>query len=186
MFSVITTIITAISAVVVSYIANNNRDERKRILLKELTVLLENENIKNKYEVSKIFEFITRLKLSYSDIKELVSQDNAILIINALEKTPGLVTYENKKLEYHKNFKPKGIRKAIYYFEKFSLYISFTTMSLSLFVFAFTNNIAMKSFSGILFFIFTFMWMNILRSVRYTQEIEKIIKTQDNKTLDDE
>ncbi|MDX9744183.1 MAG: hypothetical protein RBT59_10220 [Arcobacteraceae bacterium] len=185
MLSVLTTIITAISAIIVAYIANNNREERKRILLKELTTLLENESPKNKYEVSKIFEFITRLKLSHSDIKELVSLDNSILIINALEKTPGLVTYKNKKLEYHRNFKPRGIRKAIHYFEKFSLYISFTTMTMSLFAFAFTNNIAMKSFSGILFFIFTFMWMSVLRSVRHTQEIENIIKDQDNKTLEE-
>ena len=55
-------------------------------------------------------------------------------------------------------------------------------MAISIFVFAFTNNIEMKSFLGILIFIFTFMWMSALRSVRYTQEIEKFIKTQDNKS----
>jgi len=180
MLSVITTIITAISAIIIAFLANNKKEERKQNLLKELTILLKDENTKNKYEVSKIFEFITGLKLSYSDIKKLLNNDNAILIINALEKNPGLVTYKNKKLEYHKNFKPQGLRKAIHYFEKFSLYISFSIMIISLFVFIFVNTIAIKSLSGILFFISIFMWVSALKSIRYNEEIQDIIQSQDN------
>ena len=179
MVSVFTTIITAISSIIIAYIANNKKQERNHNLLKELTILLNQENIKNKYEVSKIFEFITGLKMNYSDIKELVNRDDSIQVISALKKTPGLVTYKNKKLEYHKNFKPKGIRKAIFYFEKFSLYISFIIMIVSVIFLTFSNNFSIKSLSGIFLFISAFMWMSALKSINYTQELEEIIKSEE-------
>lgn len=179
MISVFTTVITAISSIIVAYIANNKKQERNHSLLKELTILLNQETIKNKYEVSKIFEFITGLKMNYSDIKELVNRDDSIQIISALKKTPGLVTYKNKKLEYHKNFKPKGIRKAIFYFEKFSLYISFIIMVVSMIFLTFSNNFSIKSLSGIFLFLSAFMWMSALKSINYTQELEEIIKAEE-------
>jgi hypothetical protein len=175
MLTVLTTIITAISSIIVAYIANNKREERILSLLQKLTELTKNDT-HNKFEVSKLFEMTTGLKVSYSDIRKIISDDNSIWIIHMLKKTPGLVSYQDGDLTYNDKFKNKKIRFSIDLIEQFYLYSSFILMSASVVLFTFSNSLELKAFFGILLFVFTFAWVFMLRSRGYSKKVKEIVE----------
>lgn len=175
MLTVITTIITAISSIIVAYIANNKREERSLALLHKLSDLTKDET-HNKLEISRLFEMITRLKISSSDVKKIIEDENAIWIVYMLKKTPGYVTYENGVLKYSERFKNKKIRLGFDIIDSLYLYSSFILMCSSLIIFSFTDVVEQKAFFGILLFIFAFSWIYMLRNRSYFKKVKELIE----------
>lgn len=177
MLTVLTTIITAISSIIVAYIANNKREERNLSLLQKLTELTKNDT-HNKFEVSKLFEMTTGLKISYSEIKKIINDENSIWIVHMLKKTPGLVTYQDGVLTYNDRFKNKKVRFSIDLLEQFYLYSSFVLMFISMACFTFSNALELKAFFGILLFVFSFAWVFMLRSRGYSKKVKEIVENR--------
>jgi hypothetical protein len=67
----------------------------------ELLIKFENALVKEqKHSVTELFRLIHGVRMSYSDIIELVKHDECIKIIYAIRKTPGIVRYEQGEFTY--------------------------------------------------------------------------------------
>lgn len=181
MISIIVAIITAIASIIVAKIANNKIAERKIMIMEKLSLIMERDAAHNKFEVSKLFEELTGLQYKYSEIKNILNEDNAIWIIYTLQKIPGYVKYEHNQLVYNNIFKNNKVRKSFQFMEK--LYLSFFILivifSIISFIFS-SNNIYLQSLSTIIFVIFMFFIEKILKSIKITKQVREQIEMSNN------
>jgi len=92
-------IVSALGTFAVIFLNSRQAAQVKSELLIKFENALEKEQ---KHSVTELFRLIHGVRMSYSDIVELVKHDECIKIIYAIRKTPGLVRYENGKFTYTK------------------------------------------------------------------------------------
>jgi hypothetical protein len=178
MLTVITSILTAITPIILAYLANNKKEDRTINLLHKLHKLLKDTN-HTKYEVSKIFEMLTGLKLKYDDIKTIINHNNAIWIIYSLQKSSGIIEYDNGELKFKSNI--SKFQKIIDWIESGFIYIFGFLMVSAIFLFIFTSDIPQKTLYGILIFVFSYEWIYSLGSKNHTKKLNDIINEQKQK-----
>lgn len=145
---IIVVIITAITSIIVAKIANDKKLEREMVILEKISILLEKDNTYSKLEVSKLFEKLTGLQYKYSEIKEILKNDEAIWIIYALQKSRFCVAYENGQFVYTKN---KFLRTIFNVIDYMSLFILLILSIFSILTFVAINDLDIKVGSIIMF-----------------------------------
>lgn len=90
-------IVSAAGTFALIFLNSRQATKVKAELLEKFEVALEKSQ---KHSVAELFRLIHGVRMSYSDIAELVTHDECIKIIYAIKKTPGMVRYENRKFTY--------------------------------------------------------------------------------------
>ena len=166
--------------------------------MEKLSLIMRQDRVCNKYEVSKLFEELTGLQYKCSEIINLLNEDNAIWLISILTRIPGLVKYENNILDYTDYFKEEKKRKKFKLEYKILLYI-FIPVSILIIIgiLIYTTNILLGNLSivdlpivNILFLVISiivFLFImciidDILRSIKRINQVVEYIKS--NKSLE--
>ena len=77
-----------------------NFGQTRKIRAELLEKFEESISKSNKHSATELFRLLHGLRMSYTDIVELITRDNCSKIIYALKKTPGIVCYENGEFRY--------------------------------------------------------------------------------------
>ena len=72
MTSIITVVLSVLGSIIVAYISNNKKEERKIQLFEKLSTALSQEK-STKLEVCEYFRLAIGIRMKYSDIKTLVN-----------------------------------------------------------------------------------------------------------------
>jgi len=164
-------IVSALGTFAVIFLNSRQAAQVKSELLIKFENALEKEQ---KHSVTELFRLIHGVRMSYSDIVELVKHDECIKIIYAIRKTPGLVRYENGQFSYTKIAKHpifKVIDKWIYLASV--IIFSFLTL-ISLSMLGFGNGAT--AIAGFILSIFGASMLAMqLRQRRYDQMVSNLI-----------
>lgn len=90
-------VVSALGTFAVIFLSSHQAAQAKAELLAKFENALKKEQ---KHSATELFRLIHGLRMSYSDIVELVTHDECNKIIHAIKKTPGLVRYENGEFKY--------------------------------------------------------------------------------------
>ena len=123
MSSILIALIPAVASIAAAAIAKSKTEAGIVKLNKKLSKALDNKT-STKYEISELFRQITGIRMNYSDIKEILDDDNCIWLIYFLKKTPGYVKYKEEKLHYAKGFSNSWVRKILRTLDKVSFSLS--------------------------------------------------------------
>lgn len=128
----------------------------------------------SKHSVTELFRLIHGLRMSYSDILELIQHDQCSKIIYVLKKTPGVVSYVNGEFRYA-NIAGSMIFRLI---QKWFLRISISFFSilalLSLATLGFGKGAT--SVAGFIFLLFCSLMLAFqLRQRSYDQMVESLV-----------
>lgn len=97
-------------ATIAAYNLNKLQVQKSRAeLLEKLTDAIErNQN----YLATELFQMLHGLRLDYSDVRAICSDDASTQIIYALKKTPGMVRFEDGKFLYTELFQSRWFKTA--------------------------------------------------------------------------
>jgi len=102
-------LISVIGTVAITFF-NLSQSKRIRVeLLEKLDDSIENGN---KHTTCEIFRLLYGVRMNHSDITTLLNDENAIKIIYALRKTPGMVRYSNGEFIYQEIFDNEWVKLA--------------------------------------------------------------------------
>jgi hypothetical protein len=172
LISLITALVSATTAIIVAYIGKKKKIEKDIEVLDKLSLKLK-EDVINKYEICKLFEFVTGMKLKYNDIVEILKEEDAINIIPLLQKAPGFIKYENGQVKATKNFNNKKIRIA---FEMTAIVLFLFSCLVAIYATYLLTVVERLSQKGILsfaIFIFMFIAFFLVDTLSQTKQIKK-------------
>jgi len=185
MTSIITVVLSVLGSIIVAYISNNKKEERKIQLFEKLSTALSQEK-STKLEVCEYFRLATGIRMKYSDIKTLVNDENSIWMIYFLQSRSGYVTYEDGKLTYTKRFDRDKRRKVFLSFEnvtrKMLMYSSGTLYVLSFIAMLFAKNTVMTIVAILFLFGSALMYVSLSRDGVRTEKLEELLAL--NKTIE--
>lgn len=94
-----------------------------------------------KHSVTELFRLIHGLRMSYSDVRELIKHDDCSKIIFALKKSPGTVCYKNGSFQYSNVGGNKIVQNLDRFFNRIGIIIFgiFSIFSFSLLIFGKSN-----------------------------------------------
>ncbi len=127
-----------------------------------------------KHAVCELFRMLHGLRMDYEDIQAICLSSNVTKIILALQKTPGLVKYENGTMQYTKRFEKAWVRLAnkiatrviVYFFGGLALIVGFYAIYLEG-----TASVAMFLFIVPL----TGIWWMQLKDIYHDMMVERIV-----------
>lgn len=90
-------VVSLLGSVTAVFLYARQAEKIKSELLEKFELALEKSQ---KHSVTELFRLIHGLRMSYSDIVELIKHDECIKIIYSIKKTPGIVCYENGQFSY--------------------------------------------------------------------------------------
>lgn len=90
-------VVAAVGVLVMAFLNMEQAKKTKSELIEKFELALVKAQ---KLTVAELFRLIFGLRMNYSDIVELVKNDDCLKIIYALKKTPGYVCYENGVFKY--------------------------------------------------------------------------------------
>ena len=103
----IVVVIGAVCSMLVARVSGIQYQKLRADLLKQLDDALEAEN---KYQVYELFYMLTKQRMPYNEIKELIKNESNFESISALSNYPGVYKYENGGLTYKHLFNNKWFR----------------------------------------------------------------------------
>lgn len=129
----------------------------------------------NKHSVTELFRLIHGLRMSYTDIIELISHDSCSKIIYALKKTPGFVSYDNGEFRYTKFANTRNFRFIDRWFLRLSIFIFSVFVLLSLGMLTFGNGT--MAAAGFIFLISSSILLAVqLRQRSYDQMVANLVE----------
>jgi hypothetical protein len=173
-------IVTAVGTIAVASFNFGQARKVKAELLEKFELVLEKEK---KHSVTELFRLIHGLRMSYTDIVELVKHDDCSKIIYALSKTPGLVCYEQGEFRY------TGIAKSLLFqfcdrwFTRLAILVLMLASLGSLTVAIYAKNLAVTASGFVMVAVFSFVLATQLRQRRYDRMVANLIhptQTQQN------
>lgn len=165
-------VVTAVGTIALASFNFGQARKVKAELLEKFELALQNGQ---KHSVTELFRLIHGLRMSYTDIVELVKHDECSKIIYALSKTPGLVCYEQGEFKY------TGIGKSVLFqfFDRWFTLLSilfFGATSLgSLALAMYAKNLAVIALGFIMLAVFSFGLATQLRQRRYDRMVANLI-----------
>lgn len=170
-------LVTAVGTVAVT-VFNVGQTRKVRA---ELLEKLDNAVVKKqKHSVTELFRLLHGLRMSYSDIIELLKHDECAKIIYALKKTPGIVKYRAGEFCYTKIGRNKIFRFFDHWSGVLGLYsFGFLTL-LFLAIFAFGKG--STAIVGAIFMVFfAFLYGLQLRKRNYDFMVKNLMEPEHNK-----
>ncbi len=172
-------VVTAMGTIALTYFNMSQTRKITAELLEKFEVALEK---KQKNSVTELFRLIHGLRMNYTDICELISDDNCSQIIYSLKKTPGLVCYQDGSFQYTSI----GQNKLFKFIDKWVSRFGVAAFSLFIisgfFLLAFSDGSALF-FGFVIIMLFSFMLGRQLRENRHNQLIDSLVNSEYNKSL---
>jgi len=166
--------ITATGTAALTYFNLSQTRKVTAELLEKFEVAIEKSQ---KHSVTEIFRLIHGLRMSYSDIMQLIQHDECSKIIFALRKTPGIVCYRNGTFQYT----PIGKSSAFKFFDIWSTRFTIGTFSV-LTLSSFLLLVFGDGTSSVLGFVFMIMFSYLLgtqlRQNRHDQMITSLVNDE--------
>lgn len=136
---------------------------------------------KQKHSACELFRLIHGVRMSYSDIVELIENDESSKIIFALKKTPGLVCYKDGSFQYTGLGKSSIFKFIDKWLNKFG--IIFFSILTSLFFLMLVLGKSAISIIGLIFMVVcSYLLAEQIRQNRYNQMVENLVIAKNNKT----
>lgn len=155
------------------YKLNNTKMLKTRAeLVEQFQQALANEN---KYSVTEMFRLLHGLRMTYYDIETLCADSDVSHIIFALQKTPGMVKYENSSFQYTPVFQKPWIRKINRIFSYGAVWFLGLATLISLIAFVFVKDQAAVVAIFILIPGLTFLTLQ-LRDIKYDNLVERLVQ----------
>jgi len=173
-------IVSAIGAAAVAVLTLRQAKKVNAELLEKFEAALDKSQ---KHSAAELFRLIHGVRMSYSDIAELVKHDECIKIIYAIKKTPGMVSYENRAFTYTGIGKKPIFRFIDRWFTKFGIafFVSISLISLYMIV---VGDVA-TMLTGFLFMIVSVAMLVMQNNEqRYNQMVSNLISPEDNNSID--
>ena len=164
-------LVTAVGTGVLAYFNFSQTRKVTAELLEKFEIALEKSQ---KHSVTELFRLIHGLRMSYSDIVELVKHNDCSKIIFALKKTPNVVCYQDGTFKYT----PLG-KNSIFKF--IDVWMSKAGIVIFSFIALFGTYLLMfksggTSFIGFVFMVFSSAMIGIqLRQKQYDQMVAKLV-----------
>ncbi|MEH6450384.1 MAG: hypothetical protein V7765_17065 [Oleispira sp.] len=173
-------IVSAIGTVALVFLNSRQATKVKAELLEKFEAALEKSQ---KHSVAELFRLIHGVRMSYSDIAELVKHDECIKIIYAIKKTPGMVRYENRKFTYTGIGKSAIVRFIDRWFTAFGItfFVILSLASLLMLVFGKGATAA----TGLFFFIICVAMLAMhMKQHRYDQMVSNLINPEGSNSIE--
>jgi|SRR5690606_7391439 len=134
---------------------------------------------KNKHSTTEIFRLIHGLRMSYSDVIELIEHDNCSKVIYALKKTPGMVSFSNGEFQYAGMGRNKLFRWVDRWFLRATIIFFGFVAVISLTFLGFGEGAT--SIAGFIFLIFSSIMLALqLRQRAYDQMVHELVTPEHN------
>jgi len=151
-----------------------NMGQAQKIKAELLEKFEEAVDRKNKHSTTEIFRLIHGLRMSYSDVIELIKHDNCSKVIYALQKTPGMVSFKNGEFQYSKIGKNKIFRWFDRWFLKASI-IFFSILIVSSLVLLGFGDGAISIAGFMLLMVSSVMLALQMRQRTYDQMVQELV-----------
>ncbi|WP_422139054.1 hypothetical protein [Endozoicomonas sp. ALC020] len=170
-------LVTAIGTVAVTLFNLGQTRKVRAELLEKLDDAVHKEQ---KHSATELFRLLHGLRMSHSDIVELLKHDECSKIIYALKKTPGIVTYKSGEFSYTKIGRNKVFRFLDHWSGVIGLYFFgfLTLFFLAMFAFG-KGGIAIAGAIFMVFFAFLFGLQ--LRQRNYDFMVKNLIESEHTK-----
>jgi predicted PurR-regulated permease PerM len=173
-------IVSAIGTAAVVFLTLRQATKVKAELLEKFETALEKSQ---KHSVAELFRLIHGVRMSYSDIAELVKHDECIKIIYAIKKTPGMVSYKNKAFTYTGIGTSPIFRFIDRWFTKFGITFFVFISLVSLLMLVIGNGAT--AITGFLFLIVSVaMFVMQINEHRYNQMVSNLISPEDSNPIE--
>lgn len=137
---------------------------------------------KNKHSTTEIFRLIHGLRMSYSDVIELIEHDDCSKVIYALKKTPGMVSFRNGEFQYAGMGRNKLFRWVDRWFLRATIIFFGFVAAISLAFLGFGEGAT--SIAGFIFLIFSSMMLALqLRQRAYDQMVQELVTPEHNNQM---
>ena len=137
---------------------------------------------KNKHSTTEIFRLIHGLRMSYSDVIELIEHDDCSKVIYALKKTPGMVSFRNGEFQYAGMGRNKLFRWVDRWFLRATIVFFGFVAVISLAFLGFGEGAT--SIAGFIFLIFSSMMLALqLRQRAYDQMVQELVTPEHNNKM---
>ena len=181
MTSIITVVLSVLGSIIVAYISNNKKEERKIQLFEKLSNALSQEK-STKLEVCEYFRLATGLRMNYSDVKSLVDDENSIWLVYFLQKNSGYVQYKDGKLTHTKRFASEKKRKIFLMVEslqhKYMIYSSGLMYFMSFIALVFAKSPKTTILAILILFISAFSFIYASRNRVKVEKLEELLVLQ--------
>ena len=167
-------IITAIGTVALTYFNLSQTRKVTAELLEKFDVAIEKNQ---KHSVTELFRLIHGLRMSYSDILQLIEHDECTKIIYALKKTPGIVCYQNGEFQYTSVGKNSVYKFFDIWTTRFSIG-AFSTITLGGFLLLVFGEGSASVLGFVCMIIFAYLLGIQLRQNRYDKMITNLVNTE--------
>lgn len=157
-----------------------NMGQARKVKAELLEKFEEAINMESKHSATELFRLIHGLRMNYSDVVELIKNDDCSKIIYALKKTPGIVSFKNGEFRYAGVGRNKLFRYLDRWFTRFSIFLFGGFLLLSLAVMVMSEG--SSSVAGFLFMIFSSAILTFqLRQRIYDQMIDSLVSPEHKK-----
>lgn len=164
----------------------SNKKEQKYNQIVKLYKLINSNKNKKILLVSELFKDLTSLKLSYNNIKTLLEDENALIIIYLLRNYKNLYDYDNNKFISLENEKFKNLKK---WFLNIFLISTIISIAMIAFYIANTDSLIDKLIYAILLFFFLvylIMYIKMNEDIKLADKIIKVhVNNKDIKTSEE-
>lgn len=159
-----------------------NMGQSRKVKAELLEKFEEAVDRKNKHSTTEIFRLIHGLRMSYSDVIELIEHDDCSKVIYALKKTPGMVSFRNGKFQYAGMGKNKLFRWVDRWFLRITIIFFGFVAIISLALLGFGEDAT--SVAGFIFLIFSSMMLALqLRQRAYDQMVQELVTPEHNNQM---
>lgn len=155
------------------YRYNNWRALQARaVLIQQLEDAIQSER---QYSATELFRMLHGMRMKYSDLKSIVNNDRVAHVIWALQKTPGMVSFEHGVLKYTSIFERGWVQRINKWVSRVgALFFAILTTALII------TAVLAKGITSLVILILlipssAFLFMK-MRDIRYDQMIDSLVK----------